>query len=163
MAWFSNSPHASRGTRHDLELVPVRISPIERLAHAVVARAGERARLGERALRTRQVLDGGHLPGQVVQAHRAARRTWRLGADFEEAEIVVVLASRRAHEGSPHARRALQLLESKDAVVEVGGPVHVPNEEDRVIQSRDGKWHGDRLPAVCELKSCEGSIRVGLP
>src|SRR3970282_1047727 len=59
------------------------------------------------------------------------------GPDLEEAQVVVIAAARRSHEGGAHPLRALQLLAPEDAVVEVGGRVRVADPQDGVVEAGD--------------------------
>src|SRR5205823_8125127 len=72
---------------HHLEFVPVGVVAIEALRRPVIGFADERIRAQEILAGLGQVLDRGDLPSEVVQAGRPARRTRRIGADREQAQI----------------------------------------------------------------------------
>ena len=67
---------------------------VERLAHAVVALADERAEPEQPLAHRGEVLDRVDFPGEVVEAGAAALGAGRLRADREQAEVVVVLGAR---------------------------------------------------------------------
>ena len=108
----------------------------------MVARAAEGAVLGEDPARVGEVLDGRDLPGQVVQTDRAARRTRRRRTDREQAQVVVVVATGRAHEHGLATELAGHDLEAEDARVELGRRLRVAHEQDGVIQPGDRDAHG---------------------
>src|SRR4029453_10873147 len=98
------------------------------LADTVVAGAGQRTQLSQPRGHLGQLLDGLDLPGKVIEAHRA---TWWLRGrrtDLKQAEVVVVPTRGRAHEGRPHARRALDLLEAEGVAIEGRRAVDVTHE-----------------------------------
>ena len=68
------APRLARDAPHDLELVAVGVGAVERLRHAVVRRAAERARLRQDLRGAGEVVDGRDLPGEVVQPGAARRR-----------------------------------------------------------------------------------------
>ena len=72
------APRLARDAPHDLELVAVGVRAVERLAHAVVGRAAEGSLRLERLGGRGEIVDRRHLPGEVVQADRAARRARRV-------------------------------------------------------------------------------------
>src|SRR3990172_5810818 len=93
------APCLARHGPHDLELVAVGVAAVERLRNAVVAGAGERSGRRQLGGRGGQRLDRADLPGQVVEAGRAARRAGRGRADREETEGGGGVRGRRAPGG----------------------------------------------------------------
>ena len=68
--------------------------PVERLAHAVVALADERAQPDESFPQRGEILDRVDLPREVVEADAVRSGDGRVGADREQAEVVMVLGVR---------------------------------------------------------------------
>ena len=119
----------------------------------MVGGPGQGAHLAQRGRHPRQGVDRVDLPGEVVEAGGAPRRTSRLGTDLEEAEVVVVATVGRAQEHRAHARRALELHEAEGASVERRRDVHVADEEDRVVQAGDAPWrYGSSFQAEDQLQ-----------
>ena len=88
-------------------------------SHAPPSAPLRRQQLGGRG----QIVDRRDLPGEVVQADRAARRARRVRSDREQAEVVVVVAARRAQEDGPAPKALLDDLEAEDPAVELGRAV----------------------------------------
>src|SRR5262245_42570548 len=128
------APELPRDAPHDLELVAVGVLSVERLRDAVVARAAERPDPTQLARRGREVLDRRDLPGEVIEAGRAARRPRRALADREQAQVVVVLPAARAHEHGTSAELARHDLEAEDAPVEVARDLSVADVQDGVVE-----------------------------
>ena len=79
IASCSRSPQASRGTRpQHLELDAVGVVAVQRLAHAVVALADERAEAQQPLAHRREILDRVDFPREVVEAGAALLRPGRL-------------------------------------------------------------------------------------
>ena len=112
----------------------------------MVGRAIQRAGRSEDLRRRGEVVDRRDLPREVVQAHRSARRARGVRADREQAEVVVVVTDRRAHEHRPSAEGALHDLEPEDPAVELGAGRRVADVQDRVVQAGDGDGHGASVP-----------------
>ena len=74
---------------HHLELVAVGVVGVDALGRAVAGLAGEGVEVRQREPGLLELLDGVDLPRQVVEPEGAAR-AGRLGADPEQAEVVVV-------------------------------------------------------------------------
>ena len=140
------APRLARDAPHDLEFVAVRISAVQRLADAVIRGAGQRTKLRQGLGHLGERLDRIDLPGKVVEPNRASRWTRRVGSDLEQAEVMVVAAGGRAHEGGPHPRWAAQLLEAERSPIELGGGIGVADEEDRMVESVD--WHSISAPGA---------------
>ena len=105
-AAFAKSPQLGLGQHpHHLELVAVGVLGVDALGRAVARLAGEGVEVGQGEPRLLELLDGVDLPGQVVEAEAAAGSR-RLGADPEQAEVVVVAGPGQAQEGGVGARFA---------------------------------------------------------
>ena len=111
----------------------------------MVGRTAQGAGLGQEPRGIGEVLDRRDLPGEVVQPDRAARGARRLRPDREQAEVVVVVATARAHEDGLAAELAGDDLEAEDAAVELGGPGGVADEQDGVVEAGDRDAHGDSV------------------
>ena len=74
-----------------------------------------------------------------------------VGADAEEAEVVVVVAVRQAQEGRPGAGLAGGDLHPEDGRVEVDRPLEVGDEEDGVVEPDCGD--GRVVGMACSLRS----------
>ena len=99
-------PTSSRGTVHmTSNSLPSGSLRVERLAHAVVALADERAHAREPFAHLGEVVDRVDLPGEVVQPDAARLGQRRLRAEREQAEVVVVLGAGRPHEDARRRRR----------------------------------------------------------
>jgi hypothetical protein len=112
----------------------------------VVAGADQRAGLGQAAGDALQFGQGVDLPGQVVEAHRAAPGGRRpgAGADLEQAEVVVVGRADGLQERGPG--EAHHAAEPEHVVVEGDAALDVPDVQHGVVEPDDR--HGSLLKVV---------------
>ncbi len=94
------APLLGRDEPHHFELDAVGIVGVQALVDAVVGRALERTGLGEALAVRFEVVEGRHLPGEVVQPDRHVSRSGVAGilTDREARQIVVVARPRCSHE-----------------------------------------------------------------
>ena len=129
---------------HHLEFVPVGVVAIEALRRPVIGFADERIRAQEILAGLGQVLDRGDLPSEVVQTGRPARRARRIGADREQAQIVMVVRACGAQKGH-HAALAGNDLEAEKVAVERARAIEVADVQDGVVEALDAD-HGTGFP-----------------
>ena len=138
------APLLARQQVHDLELVPVGVVAVEALRRPVVGLAHERACPEQVTASRGELVDRAHLPGEVVQPDRPARRTGRLGADREQAQVVVVVRPLGAEEGHEVAF-AGDDLEAEQVAIEAACPVEVPYVQDGVVEPTHGDHRGESI------------------
>ena len=120
------------------ELVAVGVGPVEAQGRAVRRLAGERARCDETVADGDELIDGVHLPRQVVQTRRPAGCSGRASAEAEESEIVMVLRVRGAQEGSVHAPVcSLDHIEAEHVGVKGYGRVEIRDEQHGMVEAAD--------------------------
>src|SRR4029079_441557 len=129
------APRLARDAPHDLELVAVRVVPVQGLRDPVVRRATERAHLGQDPCRAGEVLDGRDLPRQVIEPDRSTRGARRVRTDREQSEIVVIGAAGRPHEDGLATHLVGDDLEAEDPAVELCGDGRVADEQDGVVET----------------------------
>ena len=140
------APMRARDQPHDLELEPVGVLGVEALVGAVIAGADQRPGVQQPLSHRGQIVEGGHLPGDVVEAHRRAARGRGASRvpDGEEDDVVVVVRGRGPHEHEA-ARAVNHGGEAEHLGIELlmaGGVAHI---QDGVVHSGYHWWPASRF------------------
>ena len=134
-AFSIGTPLVAREHPHELELVAVGVGAVDALGRAVTRLAGVGVSVEERSAGVGELVDGVELPGEVVEADRAASPGFVGGADAEQAEVVVVLGAGQSQERCVGAWFAGDDIHAEDVGVEAHRAVEVGDEQDGVIEA----------------------------
>lgn len=131
------APLIARDHPHNFELVAIGIFGVEGLRRAVIALADEGPKFSEGDAGGGEVFEAWDLPGEVIEADAARPGRRGVGADFEQAEVVVVGGAGGAEKGHA-AALAGDLLEGEGGAIESDRPFEIANVEDRMVEADDG-------------------------